>query len=344
MIKPKYGSIENKKRNKELLKKYPFLRPSPICVKSTVLRDKKYDYSFTMADFFLPGYLKSFAYDFFNELRDELLKTNDLYSFRFVFIQNYCCLDNYNWLSDFFDDFNGDRKKIGDIIYKYIKISKYICPRCGNKKEIEGEINLCANCKEETGKNKYDYTMNPNLEYIELNDGYWAKPIRYIYQNISNSKSENKKLIKEFPFLMPCKKTVDNQLGLNKKYDYSFTILDFINPIYLNKFVFDILRELKNELIKNGDLYNCSLNIDGNFFVDDTYLEMIFYKNFNGNKEQINKILKKFLDIKKVTCPECGNSKNENDKICDKCKNKEDKKKLPNKILNKINIFKRKDL
>lgn len=27
MIKPKYGTIENKNKNKELLKKYPFLRP-----------------------------------------------------------------------------------------------------------------------------------------------------------------------------------------------------------------------------------------------------------------------------------------------------------------------------
>lgn len=82
------------------------------------------------------------------------------------------------------------------------------------------------------------------------------------------------------------------------------------------------MRELKNELIKNGDLYNCSLNIDGNFYVDDTYLEMIFYKNFNGDKKRINNILKKYLDLKKVTCPECGNSKNENDKICDKCRQK----------------------
>ena len=69
MIKPKYGTIENKNKNKELLKKYPFLRPSPLFVKSTALRHKKYDYSFTMADFMYLGYLESFAYDFFDELR-----------------------------------------------------------------------------------------------------------------------------------------------------------------------------------------------------------------------------------------------------------------------------------
>lgn len=123
---------------------------------------------------------------------------------------------------------------------------------------------------------------------------------------------------------------------MNKKYDYSFTILDFIKPVYLNKFVFDILHELKNELIKNGDLYNCSLNIDGNFYVDDTYLEMIFYKNFNGDKNQINNILKKYLDFKKITCPECGNSKNENDKICDKCRQKKDRIKFLKKLFNKF--------
>jgi hypothetical protein len=210
-------------------------------------------------------------------------------------------------------------------------------------------MDLCSDCKIETGKNTYNYRMNPNLKYIELKDTYWSKPIDRKYQYIKNSKYDNKKLIKKFPFLMPYKKTVDNQFGLNKKYNYSFTILDFIKPIYLNKFVFDILRELKNELIKNGDLYNCSLNIDGNFYVDKTYLEMIFYKNFNGDKKKINNILEKYLDFKKVTCPECGNSKNENDKICDKCKNKDknEKKTKENflkELVEKINVFKRKYL
>ena len=342
MIKPKYGSIENKKRNRDLLRKYPFLRPSPICVKSTSLRYKKYDYSFTRADFIYPGFMKAFGSDLFDELRNKLLETNDLHNFRLLFYEGDP-FHRYEFLVNFFKDFNGDKKTIIDILKKYVNIAKNICPRCGNNKTGELE-ELCYNCRIETGKTKYDYTMNQNLEYIELNDGYWAKPIRYIYQNINNSKSENKKLIKEFPFLMPCKKTVDNQLGLNRKYDYSFTILDFIKSVYLNKFVFDILYELKNELIKNGDLYNCSLNIDGNFYVDDTYLKMIYYKKFNGDKKQINNILKKYLDLKKVTCPECGNLKNENDKICNKCKRKEDRKKLQNKLLNKINIFKRKDL
>lgn len=141
------------------------------------------------------------------------------------------------------------------------------------------------------------------------------------YGTIEN-KNKNKELLKKYPFLRPSPLYVKSTALRHKKYDYSFTILDFINPIYLDKFVFDILRELKNELIKNGDLYNCSLNIDGNFYVDDTYLEMIFYKNFNGDKNQINNILKKYLDFKKITCPECGNSKNENDKICDKCRQK----------------------
>lgn len=335
MIKPKYGTIENKNKNKELLKTYPFLRPSPLCVKCTSLRHKKYDYSFTIADFIYPGYVKSFSYDFFDELRNKLLETDDLYNIRFIFFEADMWHPTY-WNIEFFKNFNGDKESIYNILKKYIIISKNTCPRCGKKKETESEMSLCSDCKIETGKNTYNYRMNPNVKYIELKDTYWARPIDHIYQHTKNSKSYNKKLIKEFPFLMPCKKTIDNQLGLNKKYDYSFTILDFVKPIYLNKFVFDILRELKNELIKNGDLYNCSLNIDGNFFVDDTYLEMIFYKNFNGDKEQVNEILKKFLDLKKVTCPECGNSKNENDKICDKCRQKKDRIKFLKKLFNKF--------
>ena len=249
------------------------------------------------------------------------METNDLYNIRFVFFEADMWHSTY-WNIKFFKNFNGDKEAILDILKKYITISKYTCPRCGKKKETRDEMDLCSDCEIETGKNKYNYRLNPNLKYVELKDTYWSKQINHTYQHTKNSKSENKKLIKEFPFLMPYKKTVDNQLGLNKKYDYSFTILDFIKPVYLNKFVFDILHELKNELIKNDDLYNCSLNIDGNFFIDDTYFEMIFYKNFNGDKKQINDILKKYLDLKKVTCPEYGNSKNEDDEICDKCKNK----------------------
>ena len=100
MIKPKYGSIENKKRNMELLRKYPFLRPSPLFVKSTVLRYKKYDYSFTIVDFIYPGYLESFAYDFFDELRNKLLETDDIYLYliwlRFFHINLYRSLIKTN--------------------------------------------------------------------------------------------------------------------------------------------------------------------------------------------------------------------------------------------------------
>ena len=63
---------------------------------------------------------------------------------------------------------------------------------------------------------------------------------------------------------------------------------------------------------------------------------MIYYKNFNGDKNQINNILKKYLDLKKVTCPECGNSKNENDKICDKCRQKKNRIKFWKKIFNRF--------
>ena len=92
MIKPKYGSHENKNKNRELLRKYPFLRPSPICVKSTSLRDKKYDYSFTITDFIYPGFLKAFGCDFFDELRNKLLETNDLYNFRLIFYEGDPCI------------------------------------------------------------------------------------------------------------------------------------------------------------------------------------------------------------------------------------------------------------
>ncbi len=66
------------------------------------------------------------------------------------------------------------------------------------------------------------------------------------------------------------------------------------------------------------------------------YQTIKFFKNFNGDKNQINNILKKYLDLKKVTCPECGNSKNENDKICDKCRQKKNRIKFWKKIFNRF--------
>lgn len=40
-----------------------------------------------MEDFIYPGFLKAFGCDLFNELRNKLLETDDLYNIRFVFFE-----------------------------------------------------------------------------------------------------------------------------------------------------------------------------------------------------------------------------------------------------------------
>ena len=152
MIKPKYGTIENKNKNKILLKKYPFLRPSPLFVKSTVLRYKKYDYSFTMADFIYPGFLKAFGCDLFNELRNKLLETDDLYNIRFVFFEADMWHSTY-WNIKFFKNFNGDKNQINNILKKYLDLKKVTCPECGNSKNENDKI--CDKCRQKKDRIKF---------------------------------------------------------------------------------------------------------------------------------------------------------------------------------------------
>ena len=151
----------------ELLKKYPFLRPSPLFVKSTALRYKKYDYSFTMDDFMYPGYLESFVYDFFDELKNKLLETDDLYNFEFL-IPASDPFGDFNFFDKFLENFHGNKKDITDIYYKYINIGKNICPRCGKNRNANWARELCDNCKLETELHAYDeLAMNPTIKYFK---------------------------------------------------------------------------------------------------------------------------------------------------------------------------------
>lgn len=164
MIKPKYGSHENKNKNRELLRKYPFLRPSPICVKSTSLRYKKYDYSFTRADFIYPGFMKAFGSDLFDELRNKLLETDDLYNFKFI-IPAADPFGGFNFFAKFLENFHGNKKDITDIYDKYMNIAKHTCPRCGKNRDADWERESCDNCKLETGLRVYfELEMNPTMK------------------------------------------------------------------------------------------------------------------------------------------------------------------------------------
>ena len=79
-------NYKNREKNKKLIERYPFLKPSKNYVDFYIDENADYEYSFTMADFFFDGYLDAFGFDLFDKIRNELLKTNDLYNCRLIYI------------------------------------------------------------------------------------------------------------------------------------------------------------------------------------------------------------------------------------------------------------------
>ena len=75
---------KRKDNNRKLIEKYPFLMQTKKIIKYTILTYRKDKDSFTMADAIPIGYLNTFAYDFFDELKNKLLETDDLYNFKFL--------------------------------------------------------------------------------------------------------------------------------------------------------------------------------------------------------------------------------------------------------------------
>ena len=129
-INKKYGIYKDnekrKKNNRKLIEKYPFLMPPKNFVKYTILTYRKDKYSFTIADAIPIGYLKTFSYDFFDELKNKLLETDDLYNFKFL-IPAADPFGGFNFFAKFLEDFHGNKKDITDIYDKYMNIdSKFL--------------------------------------------------------------------------------------------------------------------------------------------------------------------------------------------------------------------------
>ena len=158
---------KKKDNNKKLIERYPFLIVPKDFVKYTILTYRKDRYSFTMADAIPIGYLNTFAYDFFDELKNKLLETDDLYNFKFL-IPASDPFGGFNFFAKFLENFHGNKETITDIFYKYMDIAKYTCPRCGKSRNSNSERELCNNCKLETGSHVYDeLSMNPTMKYFK---------------------------------------------------------------------------------------------------------------------------------------------------------------------------------
>ena len=121
------STSKQRKRNKELCERYPFLIPRNVWDDQIIWErykdTKKWDY--TLADEFPSGYWKAFGLMMCEELREELIKYNFLDKYRVVQIK-----EKWGQLR-FYDNGYPVGSAISDIIDKYSKLSENICIKCG---------------------------------------------------------------------------------------------------------------------------------------------------------------------------------------------------------------------
>lgn len=111
---------DNVEINKELCEKYPFLIPRNVFTDKI---SEDYDYSWTRLDDLEDGWRIAFGEQMCEELKEALAKANYVDKFRFTDIkEKYGKLCLYNF---------GCNKEAWDVIYKYERLSKYVCKHCG---------------------------------------------------------------------------------------------------------------------------------------------------------------------------------------------------------------------
>ena len=96
--------------NKALCERYPFLIPRNVWTDSIV---EDYNYEFTELDGMPDGWRKAFGIQFMEELREELIKVNNLNTFRIIQIK-----EKFGGLR-FYINGAPPNSKIYDIIDKY---------------------------------------------------------------------------------------------------------------------------------------------------------------------------------------------------------------------------------
>lgn len=128
--------------NKALCERYPFLIPRNVWTDSIV---EDYNYEFTELDSMPDGWRKAFGIQFMEELREELIKVNNLNTFRIIQIK-----EKFGGLR-FYINGAPPNSKIYDIINKYEDLSFEICEFCGASGKTEDYqgwlFTWCKNCK-----------------------------------------------------------------------------------------------------------------------------------------------------------------------------------------------------
>ena len=127
---------------------------------------------------------------------------------------------------------------------------------------------------------------------------------------------ENKKLIEEFPFLLPRNRFTGEVIS---GYDYEFTELDAIPAGWRKAFGLEMCREIKDCLVKN----NYPLDQYRIMDIKEKYGTLRWYDN--GHPEGMDEIISKYEDLSMCYCINCGNPTRYVTKgyiyfICEQCK------------------------
>lgn len=155
-----WTTAAERKRNKELCHRYPFLIPRSAWT-DKITWDEKWDghkqkaYSHTLVSEFSKGWWKAFGLMLCEDLRQELLKWNYLNEFRFVQIK-----EKFGEIRCYFNSIPLGCK-VGEIINDYSHLSENICYFC-SKPDVPMTntgwyLPICWDCflKGEIKKNKY---------------------------------------------------------------------------------------------------------------------------------------------------------------------------------------------
>ena len=138
---------------------------------------------------------------------------------------------------------------------------------------------------------------------------------------------QNKKLVKEFPFLLP--RCIWND-KLPKHYNYSYTWADDILPGWRKAFGMELCEELKEELIRAHYLYDfrfCQIK--------EKYGSLRLYSGPVPADSNIYDILDKYERMSETICEECGkpdqtiiNYRGWYTCICEECLNRREEKRF----------------
>lgn len=107
---------------------------------------------------------------------------------------------------------------------------------------------------------------------------------------------ENKKLIEEFPFLMPRNRFTDK---IPENFDYSYTELDDMPDGWRNSFGLEMCKEIKEALLKVNKLEEYRITQ-----IKEKYGTLRWYSNFYT--DEIDQIIRKYEKKSETTCILCG--------------------------------------